>query len=191
MTTDKRPGIYLALAPWILFTVLAQHAGVQVASLVALAAAAAISLPGLRAHRPKLLELGAVATFAAFSVVAFTVDAQAADWLARYARGIAAGVLALISFGSLAFTPFTEQYARESVPERLWGSATFRAVNRELTTLWACVFTAMIPLHVIAGSLDTRQGNLVFNWLLPITLVVWASKRTSEASAGTPTPAAA
>ena len=124
-------------------------------------------------------------------VVAFTVDAQAADWLARYARGIAAGVLALISFASLAFTPFTEQYARESVPERLWGSATFKAVNRELTTLWACVFTAMIPLHVIAGSLDTRQGNLVLNWLLPITLVVWASKRTSEASAGTPTPAAA
>jgi hypothetical protein len=190
MTTDKRPGIYLALAPWILFTLLAQHAGVQAASLVALATAAVISLPGLRAGRPKLLELGAVATFVAFSVVAFNVDAQAADWLARYARGIAAGVLALISFGSLAFTPFTEQYARESVPERLWGSATFQAVNRELTTLWACVFTAMIPLHVIAGSLDTRQGNLLFNWLLPIMLVVWAAKRTSAASAGTPTPAA-
>jgi hypothetical protein len=53
------------------------------------------------------------------------------------------------------------------------------------------VFTAMIPLHVVAGTLDTRQGNLVFNWLLPIALVVWAAKRTSEASDHTPTAAVA
>ena len=60
-------------------------------------------------------------TFIGFVVVAFLADASTAHWVARYARGIAALILSLISFASLFFTPFTE-YAREQVPEQYWGS---------------------------------------------------------------------
>jgi hypothetical protein len=180
----RRFGIYIAFIPWVLFTLIAQHDTLKAAAVVALLGAVAIALPALLAGRPKLLELGAVAAFAGFTVVAFTADASTAAWLARYARAIAAGLLALIAFGSLLVTPFTEQYARESVPRRLWSSPRFVAINRQLTLMWACVFTAMVPSHIIAGALDTRRANTIFNWVIPIVLIVWAAKRTTAVSGG-------
>ena len=174
-------GIFIALIPWIVFTVLASHSSLELGSLVALAAAIVIAVPGVRAGRPKLIELGAIVTFIGFVAVAFLADGATAHWLARYARGIAALILSLISFASLFFTPFTEQYARERVPERYWGSPKFKEVNCKLTTLWACIFAAMVPFHAIAGALDTRAGNIVLNWAIPLGLVVWGIKRSAAA----------
>ena len=133
----------------------------------------------MRAGRPKLLEVGAVVTFIGFVVVAFLADASTAHWVARYARGIAALILSLISFASLFFTPFTEEYAREQVPEQYWGSPKFKEINRKLTTMWACIFAAMVPFHAIAGTVNTKAGNIVFNWVIPLGLVYWGIKRSS------------
>lgn len=127
--------------------------------------------------------------FAGFAIVAFTVDASTAAWVARYARGIAASLLALIAFGSLLLTPFTEQYARESVPREFWSSPRFQQINRQLTLMWALVFTVMVPSHVIAGAIDTRRANTIFNWVVPIILIIWAAKRTTQVSAGEKSPA--
>src|SRR5580700_9517616 len=77
-------GIFIALIPWLVFTVLASHATLKLGSLAALAAAVVIAAPGVRAGRPKLIEIGAVATFIGFVVVAFVVDASTAHWVARY-----------------------------------------------------------------------------------------------------------
>jgi hypothetical protein len=175
-------GIFIALIPWVLFTVLAERVSVKAASLVALAAAVVIAARGVRSGHPKMLELGAVAAFIAFSIAAFAIDAHSGDWLARYARAIAAGLLALLAFGSLARIPFTEQYAREAVPPEAWSSPMFKEINRRLTILWACVFAAMVPSHIIAAALDTTRGNLIFNWAIPIALVVYGAKRTTAVS---------
>ena len=186
--TGNGKGIFIALIPWIVFSVLASHATLKLGALVALAAAIVIAAPGVRAGRPKLIEVGAVVTFIGFVVVAFLADASTAHWVARYARGIAALILALISFASLLFTPFTEQYAREQVPEQYWGSPKFKEINRKLTTMWACIFAAMVPFHAIAGALDTKLGNIIFNWGIPLALVYWGIKRSSaagESDAGT------
>jgi hypothetical protein len=180
----RRFGIYIAFIPWVLFTLITQHDTLRAAAFVALLGAVAIALPALLHGRPKLLELGAIAAFAGFTVIAFAADASTAAWLARYARAIAAALLALIAFGSLLVTPFTEQYARESGPRRLWSSPRFVAINRQLTLMWACVFTAMIPSHIIAGAVDTRRANTIFNWVIPIILIVWAAKRTATVSDG-------
>jgi hypothetical protein len=180
----RRFGIYIAFVPWVLFSLITQHDTLKAAAVVALLGAVAIALPALLRGRPKLLELGAVGAFAGFTVVAFLADASTAAWLARYARAIAAALLALIAFTSLLVTPFTEQYARESVPRRLWSSPRFVAVNRQLTLMWACVFTVMVPAHIIAGALDTRRANTIFNWVIPIILIVWAAKRTAAVSDG-------
>ena len=112
---------------------LASHATLKIGSLAALAAAIVIAARSVRAGRPKLLEVGAVVTFIGFVVVAFLADASTAHWVARYARGIAALILSAISFASLFFTPFTEEYARDQVPEQYWGSPKFKAINRKLT----------------------------------------------------------
>jgi hypothetical protein len=186
--TGGGKGIFVALVPWLVFTVLAAHASLKLGSLAALVAAIVIAVPGVRAGRPKLIEVGAVATFIGFLVVAFLVDASTAHSVARYARGIAALILSLISFASLLFTPFTEQYARDQVPERYWGSPKFKSINRKLTTMWAFVFAAMVPFHVIAGAIDTTRGNIIFNWGVPLALVLWAIKRSSALGESDPGP---
>jgi len=175
-------GIFIALIPWIVFTVLAAHSTLKLGSVVALVAAVVIALPGIRSGRPKAIEVGAVITFIGFVVVAFVADSATAHWVSRYARGIAALILAAIAFGSLLFVPFTEQYAREQVPEQYWGSPRFKEVNRKLTTLWGCVFIAMVPFHIIAGAINTKPAMIICNWVIPIGLVLWGVKRTSAIS---------
>ena len=174
-------GIFIALVPWVVFTILAQHVSLELGSLVALVAAVVIAVPGLRAGRPKVLELGAVVIFAAFVVVSFVADHHTGTDVARYARGIAAAGLALIAFASLLFVPFTEQYARERVDERYWSSPRFKSTNRRLTVLWGAVFAAMVPFHILAGALDRPGTNILFNWVVPVALVVWALKQSSAA----------
>jgi hypothetical protein len=176
-------GIYVAFVPWVLFTLITQHDSLQAAAIAALAASVAIALRSLSAGRPKVLELGAILAFAGFTAVAFTADPATSAWVARYARAIAAGILALISFGSLLLTPFTEQYARESVPREFWSSPRFKQINRRLTLMWSWVFVAMIPSHLIAGAIDTHRANTIFNWVVPVVLIVWAAKRTQAISA--------
>jgi hypothetical protein len=176
-------GLYIALVPWVLFTLLAQHSTLKVASVVALVAAVGIMIRSITRGGLKLLELGAVIAFLGFTVVAFAADQATGDWLARYSRGIAAALLALIAFGSLLFTPFTEQYARDSVPRQFWSSPTFKATNRRLTTMWAWIFTAMVPFHILAGLIDKKPTNILFNWVVPIGLIVWGAKRTDAISA--------
>jgi hypothetical protein len=175
-------GIFIALIPWIIFTVLAAHATLKIGSVVALVVAVVIAIPGIRSGHPKSLEVGAIITFIGFVVVAFVADGATAHWVARYARGIAALILAAIAFGSLLFVPFTEQYAREQVPEQYWGSPQFKAINRKLTALWGFVFIAMVPFHIIAGAINTRPAIIICNWAIPLALVFWGIKRTSAIS---------
>jgi len=174
-------GLFVGLVPWVVFTVLAEHANLKLGAAAALVAAVLVALPGIKARKPKVLELGAVATFAGFLAVAFAVDAAVAHDVARYARGIAAGALSLIAFASLLYVPFTEQYAREKVPAAAWTSPQFKAINRRLTAMWGMIFAAMVPFHVAAGVIDTQRGNIVLNWIVPGLLVLWGVKRSAAA----------
>jgi hypothetical protein len=51
------------------------------------------------------------------------------------------------------------------VPRKFWHSPMFEATNRRLTTMWALVFAAMVPSHVLAGAIDKRPTNIIFNWV--------------------------
>ncbi|HUA71428.1 MAG TPA: hypothetical protein VMA96_10110 [Solirubrobacteraceae bacterium] len=61
-------------------------------------------------------------------------------------------------------------------------------IPRWLTAMWGFVFAAMVPFHVIAGTINTRRGNIIFNWAIPLALVFWAIKRSSAASDGDTAP---
>jgi hypothetical protein len=177
---ESHSNIYIAFVPWILFSVITRRYEVQAAAVVALLAAVLISLPSWRAGRPKVLELGAIVAFIGFTIVALSADDATREWMARYARAISAGLLAAIAFGSLMATPFTEQYARESVPAQFWSSPVFKQVNRRITTIWGVVFLLMIPSHILAGAIDTHRAETFFNWVIPIGLVVFAVKQTGR-----------
>ena len=95
---------------------------------------------------------------------------------------LATSLLALIALGSLSFMPFTEQYARESVPRKFWSSPRFKQINRQLTLMSGLVFIAMVPSHGVAGAINTHRANTIFNWVIPIELIVSAAKRTQQLS---------
>jgi len=180
-------GVLLGLVSWILFTIIAEHGTLKIASIAALVISIGVCLYSARGgSRPKMIELAAVGTFIAFTVVSFIADPSVTHFLTRYARAIAAAILAILVFGSLLFVPFTEEYAREKVPEKYWHSPHFKAVNRRLTALWAGVFAVMTCSHVIAGAVDHRATNIVFNWVIPIALILWASKQSTADRESTP-----
>lgn len=178
------PSIWLGFVPWILFAVLCRRDTLQAAVVCGLVAALVVGAPGVLAGRPKILELGTVAFFVVFVVVVFVVDPGADDFLNRYGRAIATGGLALIASASLLLgRPFTEQYAREQVDPSLWHSSRFIDLNRRFTAGWALVFAAMACSHVVAGAIDTHRAETIFNWVIPIALVVGMVKYMGRARA--------
>ncbi len=145
----------------MLFTLITQHDSLKAAAIAALGAGVVIALPALIAGRPKVLELGAVLAFAGFTVVAFSADPATSAWLARYARAIAAGVLAA-DLGRFAATHTVHRAVRAGV-----GAAAVLVVSPlqgdqpRLTLMWSWVFIAMIPSHLIAGAVNTHRANTI------------------------------
>jgi hypothetical protein len=182
---DVHPRFWLGFVPWLLFTLVAHRDSLEAAVVVGIATALVVSLPSFAAGRPKTLEVATIVFFLVLAVVIFATEPGPTSFLDRYARALAAGGLAIIAFGSLALgTPFTEQYAREQVPRERWDSPLFKSLNRRFTALWGAVFVAMACSHVVAGAIDTHRAETIFNWVIPIALVVWAVKYMQDARDG-------
>jgi hypothetical protein len=165
---------YLAFVPWVVLTITARYSDLKAGAAAALASAIVVSIPSLAARRPKILELASIAAFAALLAATLITDAGNHGVLFRYERAFAAAALSVIAFGSLLFVPFTEQYAREVVPQQFWQTPQFKQTNRLFTAVWGCVFVAIAISHTIAGAIDTRGAEAIFNWVVPIILLVRA-----------------
>jgi hypothetical protein len=191
--------MFYSLVPWAVFTLAAGHGGtkyVAPAALVATVLALAIAIYNTRGSSLKIIDASGVVTFAAITAIAFVSGDPVRRHLVDYGRGGAALILALVMFASLLFMPFTEQYARESVPEQYWHSPVFHALNRKLTAIWGAAILIMAGGHLLSGHLEAvgdlhRRTNLTLNWIIPVLLVLGALKLTRQFTADrAPGPAA-
>lgn len=186
--------ILLGFLPWIAFSAVSTRVGpgaVGMAALLALALAAVFVVRSVaRGQSPKLLEVTAVVMFAVTSAWAL-IDPTSDEVLAFYGRGGAALVLAVVLAASLAIRPFTEQYARETVPREYWDSPRFHSVNRRISTAWAAAVAVMAVGHLVAGALTangaeptgylvSRPADLILNWLVPGLLIVVTVRYTNR-----------
>ncbi|MFE2529007.1 hypothetical protein ACFXEL_32820 [Streptomyces sp. NPDC059382] len=164
----------MSLIPWVVFAVVDRAApSPQWAALSAAATAVIIAWPSIVARSPRTLDLAAIVLFVALAVAAFMVGPEGQEVIAHYGRTIVTGALALFVFATLPFRPFTEQYARLSVPRDLWDTPRFKHVNRVLSAGWGAAFAFMTVCHLIAaGSPDDRRLSTIFNWLLPIAAII-------------------
>jgi hypothetical protein len=169
---------FVGFVPWIIFWVVAAPSTWEYATLGALIAAVILAVPDAQKRSLKLLDVATVAFFAVFSVLAIFLDAADLDWLEDYSQAISSGALAVVVLGSLAFVPFTEQYARESAPREVWDTPRFKEVNRRLTVVWGLAFAGSAICGVIAQEVDSGQDLL--NWIIPIILIVGAFKYTAN-----------
>lgn len=84
-----------------------------------------------------------------FTFMLVTVVWLENDWIAQHALLISNTVLAVVAWGSfLVGTPFTEQYAKQQVPQSKWHSPVFIKINQILTMVWGVAFTFSIPYGV-------------------------------------------
>lgn len=178
----------VALAPWVLFSLVAERVGADAvggAALLACLGSLGLAIYGVRDGGLKIIDGAGVITFAAIALAGFLGCHQVDEFLVHYGRGGAALVLATIMAVSAFTIPFTEQYARESVDPQYWNSPIFRAKNKAISMLWAGVISVMALCHLIAGALAATSaitgrhpGNILLNWVIPILLILWAIRRT-------------
>lgn len=192
--------VLIGFVPWAVFSLVATRAGPGAigvaASLAFLVALGLVVWSVRRGESVKLLEVTAVIVFAGFAGVSLITSA-ADDFLADYGRALAALVLALVIFVLLPVLPFTEQYARESVPRKYWHTPRFRAMNRRISAIWGVVVAGMAVSHAVAGAVAVpdpgvrllhRPVDLVFNWVIPGLLVWLAVTDTAKVSAAASEP---
>ena len=168
---------FVGFVPWIIYWVVAD--GPSTWMFGAICAVVSALILGVSAGRggPRLLEVVTIVFFVSITVAGMIVGAQDRDWMDSYATTLSAGALAAMALGSLAFVPFTEQYAPESATRQEWEKAAFRRTNRVLTLMWALVFAliavlgyvavmapetvdwtkAVIPIVVIVGAIGMTQ----------------------------------
>jgi hypothetical protein len=179
--------------PWFVFSLVATREGpgsVTTAALLAFVVATAfLVVSKVRGRSLKLLEVTGAVVFAAFGV-AGTVNPAMDAFLADYGRSLATLILAAAIFVLLPVMPFTEQYARETVPQQFWHSPTFRSVNRRISAAWGAVIAVMGVGHALAGlvaelptTLPSRPVDLLLNWVVPALLTWWAVRYTARVSA--------
>ena len=125
----------------------------------------------------KILDVGSIVFFAVLSLLAIFLDRADLDWVEDYSQTISSGALAVIALDSLAFTPFTEQYARETTPREGWDQPGFRRANFVLTAMGRRLRGQRDP-RADRPAGDSSIAREWLNWIIPIVLVVGAFKYT-------------
>jgi MFS family permease len=168
---DRSP--FVGFAPWIIYWMVADGRGSTwlwgglCAVLSGVILGVSLGRGGL-----KTLDIVTIVFFMGVTIAALVVGATERDWMDTYATTVSSGVLAAMALGSLLFTPFTEQYARESAPRDDWEQEAFRRTNQVLTLMWGLVFVLVAILGVVAAEAPETYDWT--NWVIPIVVIVGA-----------------
>jgi hypothetical protein len=163
---------FVGFAPWIVYWVVAD--GPSTWMFGAICAVISALILGISAGRggAKILDVVTIVFFVGVTVAGMVAGAADRDWMDNYATTLSAGVLAVMALGSLAFVPFTQQYAPESAPRHEWETAAFRSTNQVLTLMWALVFALIAVLGYVAVAAPSTV-----HWtkaVIPVVVIVGA-----------------
>jgi hypothetical protein len=163
---------FVGFAPWIIYWVVAEGPSTWMFGALCAVLSALILGVSMGFGGPRLLEVVTIVFFVAVTAAGVIVGAADRDWMDRYATTSSSGVLAVMALGSLAFTPFTEQYVRVSPPLRDWEKRAVRQTNRVLTLMWAPVFALIAVLGYFAALVPQTRDRT--NWVIPVAVIVGA-----------------
>jgi hypothetical protein len=126
----------------------------------------------LRLRRRHPLPLVAATGFAALAVV--VAASRNPQWVARFDRAIAAAFLAACLLGSLARELLTA-IGRQQVTAKRSTTMAFRDHQARVALRWSLAI-GLIAVSFTFGALARgRATDTVFDWLLPMVLVVFAA----------------
>ena len=179
----KPLALILAFLPLIAFSLLSRilpHDYIGVAGLVA----AVIALIAIVTSRPwwppKILNTCSLVLFALIAVLGFTLGKNDDRWLATWGGSGIGLVIGLIILALVPVMPFTEQFARDSVPPSEWTSPTFKKINRVLSTAWGAAIVAVGASRVAAAAINghttRRLPDILLGLVIPAAIVVYMLK---------------
>jgi hypothetical protein len=162
------------LSPWLVFVVVARSGDehLTTAALVALAWSAALVVRSVSRGRRPVLELGAAGLFGALALAGGLLAPGWTHAVSPFGRAVALGFLALGTFASLGTRPVTEHYTRDRVPDSELGTGAFRGANVALTAGWSAASAALAASFSAGALLPGFFTTTVFNWLLPLLVVL-------------------
>jgi hypothetical protein len=180
-------GFVLGFVPWIVFSLVAQRLdtnGVAWSATIAVVMTVVALVAARRKHGPTFLNLASLILFALIAAVGFIGGPGVDRWLFEWGRPLVGVVLGLLVLATAPVRPFTEEYARQSVPREYWDSPTFRRINTVLSAVWGAGILVIGLAGVAVTALDahatdaTRSNpvDLVLNWVVPIA-VIWAAMK--------------
>src|SRR5580658_6387577 len=175
--------LILAFLPLIVFSLLSRflpHGYIGVAGL----AAAAVALIAIAASRPlwppKILNTCSLVLFTVTAILGFTLGKDDDRWLATWGGAGVGIILGLIILVLIPVMPFTEQFARESVPQAEWSSPTFKKINRVLSAGWGLAIFAIglsrVAAAAINGHTTRRLPELLLGLAVPGVIVLYMLK---------------
>ena len=173
-------GTLTGLTPWIVYWILVGNVPLGVAVLVALACAV-----GAATHA-RSLEIGALVTFSALTVLTFTLDES---FLRRWMLSLSiAGLLLGALVGALTGRPFGREAAAAGQPPDVVTTEPFGRLVTALSRLWVATFAVMAVSSAIPAALNrnatfvhaTAPLSYLCFWVIPfglLGLVVLASRQ--------------
>jgi hypothetical protein len=175
-----------SFSPWASFLLGVRIGGVYWGAAIGLTVALVVLARAIARHNTHMFDVIGTAYFGGLLLLLAAIHPADIGTWGRYAQAVAHGSLTLIVFGSvLVGKPFTEPYAREQAPERVWKSARFHELNRRLSAVWGLAFLVGTISLVIAGSQDSRQ--FILRLVVPfgaLFLALMYSQKQASLSAG-------
>jgi hypothetical protein len=173
--------LIVAFLPLVTFSVLARllPAGdFGIAALVA-AAIAAVALIAFRPiWPPKIIQGCSLVLFAGLAIAGFVAGHDDDRWLSRWGGAGVAVVMGVVILLLIPLMPFTEQFARQTVPRAQWSSPVFKKVNQVLSAAWGVAIMAIGASRVVAAIIDrhtphSRPLVLLFSAIVPVAIALY------------------
>jgi hypothetical protein len=162
----KNAGILLGFVPLIVYGVLTGTFAASV--IIALGAVLVVTIiTGFSDLRKGMIL--SWATLVMFGSLFISVGLLNMTWILPGMGMLIYAALALVTFGSiLSKTPFTLQYAREMVDQKLWENPVFIQVNVLMTGVWGGIFVINLILSYLTFASPQAVG-----WIAsPLTYLV-------------------
>lgn len=185
------PGLAVGFVPWGFYLVLPHPlvgGALIYAAVITTAVAIAMTVWNRTRSGATLLEITAAAAFTVLAGVVLVGDEPVKAWLRVYSPAAILWILTTVMVFSILTVPFTEQYARRSLPESYWRSPHLRTINRRISMVWsACTLAAAVSVSVAAiahgdGDAPAQYLTLSLTWLLPLVLALAAYRYTEHAA---------
>jgi len=172
-----------SFAPWLVFLLASRVTSLYGAVAAGALAAVVVLVRAAGRRKVHMLDVASTVYFAALGATLIIIRPGHLDFWARYAQAGSHTALMVLVFGSiLVGHPFTEAYAKETVPESVWHTDRFRSLNRQISAVWGLAFLVGAISLVAAGSVDSRQ--VLLRVIVPFGSLYYAYMFTQKQTKG-------